>query len=151
MRGDDDKGRDQKRPGFADIDSNHDGFITQAELDQYKQQQRNAKIGRYFEKLDANGDGKIDKSEFAKYRAHDEQRRATFADIDSNRDNFISQAELEQFSQKQREQRVADSSQSRKDAQTRHFEKMDLNGDGKIDKNEFAKYSNRKQRDSDDR
>lgn len=71
-----------------------------------------------FERLDADGNGRIDQQEFA--RAHD----VRFARIDADGDGAITLAELENAARKERIER--------------RFKRMDADADGQVTRAEFA-------------
>lgn len=88
-----------------------------------------------FAKMDANGDGKIDKSELSSF--FDEMAQKTgksmdvdkiFAEVDTNNDGYISKEE--DVAQEAKMQ------QMHKDP----FTQMDVNGDGQVDKSEFSSF-----------
>lgn len=88
--------------------------------DDEKKQPPAGKLGnldksKMFEKMDADGDGKVTKDEYKKYR---EQASA-------------------QLKEKAKNQKVAGLMNSVLD---KLFEKMDANGDGKVTKDEFEKF-----------
>ena len=79
---------------FAAMDVNHDGVVTQAEFDRYRARQGNAPAkgieamshvgGRWFERADADGDGRVTLMEA-------QARPLRFFDIaDTNRDGVVS-------------------------------------------------------------
>ena len=122
---------------FARLDTNHDGFVTTAELDASKGQRAGRvrerlqqRGGKAFERIDANKDGQISRQEFDARRQAREQRVAagqsrmrhagmaglgkrifTMADVD--RDGRVSLAEAQQTA-------------------LAHFDRADLNHDGQL-------------------
>ncbi len=49
---------------FAQVDANHDGFITQDEMKAMHERQRTEMRGKHFETMDGNKDGSISRAEF---------------------------------------------------------------------------------------
>ncbi|MEM1297827.1 MAG: calcium-binding protein [Pseudomonadota bacterium] len=80
-------------------------------------QDRGAKL---FEKVDANGDGRITQGEAAEFRA------ARFARMDENGDGALTLAEIQSAAKRRVPERAA-----------KRFEKMDGNGDGAVTRTEF--------------
>jgi len=76
-----------------------------------------------FQRIDTNGDGRIDAQEFAK--AHE----VRFERMDANGDGVVTQAELEESARKERAER--------------HFKRLDADGDGQVTKAEFAAVGDR--------
>jgi len=71
-----------------------------------------------FERLDENGDGRVDKAEFANGGAK------RFDSMDANADGVVTMAEFEEFDRRQRIER--------------RFRRMDADGDGFVTEAEFA-------------
>lgn len=121
-------------PEFFDrFDRNGDGVITTDEVTIFERGQRGKRDGRgprpdvrsgkgsahFLEKFDANGDGKVGKDEFP------HERR--FTEMDADGDGFLSKEEIEEALDKRlRESNVG------------FFERFDLNGDGKVTREEFT-------------
>jgi Ca2+-binding EF-hand superfamily protein len=93
---------------FARVDANHDGAITQDELQALKvggkaraQRTGGPRNGAgFFERLDTNRDGQVTRAELdtarAQRKAANQQRgEGVFARLDSNRDGAISRAEFD--------------------------------------------------------
>jgi len=93
---------------FQEMDANHDGKVTQAEIEAFESA-RAAEI-------DANHDGKITADEIQAFREKERTKReaARLARMDSNGDGTVSVQEYEA-------------------AQTWRLARMDRNGDGTID------------------
>ena len=123
---------------FARLDTNRDGYLTQAEVDaargQFaeKRRERTAERGgAAFDRLDANKDGQVSRQEWDSGRQAREQRMAgagqmhgmhragmgfggrMFGMADANKDGRVSLAEAQA-------------------AALQHFDRVDLNHDGKI-------------------
>ncbi|NJR72208.1 MAG: hypothetical protein HC782_03925 [Gammaproteobacteria bacterium] len=96
------------------IDVNSDGKVSRDEAAKYKG------VAKHFDNVDANNDGYLTKDEMKAQRAKSIQ--AKFRAIDGNQDGRISRAEAD--------------AKTPKIAQ--HFDKLDTNKDGYIDKNEMA-------------
>ena len=78
-------------------------------------------MGRFFEHMDTNSDGKVS---YEEHRVRCDER---FSSMDLDSDGFVTKAEAEQA----RETRQAEFAQKR-------FEAMDTNGDGSVTKEEAA-------------
>lgn len=78
---------------------------------------------RAFEKLDANGDGKIDPSEF------NAPRKDRFDAMDQNGDHAITIKEIEKYRENAREERLE-----------KRFAALDANGDGKVTRDEIREH-----------
>lgn len=104
------------------IDTDGDGKFSREEVAKYKG------IAKDFDKIDTNKDGYITKDEMKAQR--DKKVAAKLKAIDANQDGRISRAEA--------------------DAKTpmiaKHFDKLDRNGDGFIDKDEMATARQHRQR-----
>ena len=136
---------------FAHLDANHDGFVTQDELEASAQAMRarmsqgiaqhSAKI---FDRLDANHDGVITKAEFDAAMANrpqtaDSNRRAPNWDrlatrFDSNHDGQISRAEFDAVRAQHEQQMAKDGKPHMHGAglASQMFAKADLNHDGRV-------------------
>jgi Ca2+-binding EF-hand superfamily protein len=122
---------------FARLDTNRDGFITQAEsqaaraafkgragqrdLDPAARQQR---ADRAFERLDTNRDGSISRTEFAARGGRDGARHAGFRRDGNFGQRIFAMADLN------RDNRV--SLQEATTAALQHFDRADLNRDGQV-------------------
>jgi len=83
---------------FGKLDTNGDGFVTQAELDAQRterearfQEHRGdimEKGGKLFSHIDANSDGVVDQSEALKFA------EARFSKLDSNSDGVVERSEF---------------------------------------------------------
>lgn len=78
------------------------------------------RAGHFFEKFDANDDGKVSAEEF------DQTRMFNFEDIDTDQSGGVSMEEMTAHREKMRAQR-----------QKKHFDKVDSDGNGEISKAEF--------------
>lgn len=99
-----------------------------------------------FAKMDTDGDGTIDKAEFAAFGQQQQQTNAVsgmpsadeiFSQMDSDGDGSVSKAEFEAF--KPPKPPEADGTQGQGDL-SKMFSKIDTNGDGTISKSEFATF-----------
>ena len=97
---------------FTEVDANKDGFITEDEMKPKAKAQTSEKKGKgkgkgkgmptyaeLLEKMDANKDGKLAESEAKGPLKND------FAKVDTDKDGFISKAELENAPKPERKQR----------------------------------------------
>ncbi|MEO5773497.1 MAG: calcium-binding protein [Sphingomicrobium sp.] len=106
---------------FARVDANHDGAITQDELQAVGKARPNRmgaarNGGGFFERLDSNRDGQVTRGEFDAARAARAQQRAggqerrgegMFARLDTNRDGAITRAEFDAARQQRGERNGA--------------------------------------------
>ncbi len=98
---------------FDKFDSDEDDFITKAEYMDF--------IDERFLKMDTNRDGTITRGDLYDSRFYTflpELAQAVFRDSDTDMDTFITKDEMIK-------------------AEEARFEKMDLNGDGKLSRDEF--------------
>ena len=106
--------QDEMKAKLQAIDIDGDGKFSREEIAKYKG------IAKDFDKIDTNKDGYLTKDEMKAQRA--KKVAAKLKAIDANQDGRISRAEA--------------------DAKTpmiaKHFDKLDRNGDGFIDKDEMA-------------
>ncbi|PSL19659.1 EF-hand domain-containing protein [Shimia abyssi] len=117
------KGQGGKHRGmqinFEELDTNGDGFVTQAEMD--------AHAAARFAKMDTNGDGALSADELEAAVAERAQERAKkgaarmIEHRDANGDGVLSQDEM-----KPKAERSA-----------KMFDRLDSDGDGQISKEEF--------------
>lgn len=133
---------------FAKLDTNHDGFIGEDELDARKdrRQQRAERFdpSKMFDRMDANHDGKITTAEAE--AAHSQRvqgkpgkpanAQATamgglFARADTNKDGVITRAEFEVLGQ-QRKARMEQAGMHRGGMVGHMFGTADANKDGKV-------------------
>ena len=136
---------------FARLDTNHDGYITEAEVqavDAARAQKRQARAQRFdpskiFDRLDRDHDGKITVAEAAARRGHRAQpgrAQATgftgmFARADSNKDGVVTRAEFESTGEqlRTRMQHLA----AARGGTSGLFANADANKDGRISKDEL--------------
>lgn len=102
-----------------------------------------------FQKLDANGDGSVDKSEFTgslQSKGVDSSKAdALFAKLDKDGDGSISQTELAKGTRRAHHHRRAEEPQSTSDAASTGtmsdlFANIDADGDGNVSKTEFEAF-----------
>ncbi|WP_206861153.1 EF-hand domain-containing protein [Lysobacter changpingensis] len=119
---------------FDQLDKNRDG-----KLDQSERPHRKGHGGRHgghgggyghIVKADADGDGRISRTEAGSLRFINEK----FADIDANRDGYIVRSELTKYHERMRPQHEAERA---KRAEER-FASADLNKDGKLSRVEVS-------------
>lgn len=137
---------------FARLDTNHDGFITQPEIDAL-QAQRAQRIeqraerfdpSKVFARLDLNHDGKITAAEAEAARSQHAETKGgnpakanatafggLFARADANKDGVITKAEFDTMGQ-QIKARMEQAGMHRGHAGARLFETADSNKDGKV-------------------
>jgi Ca2+-binding EF-hand superfamily protein len=141
---------------FARFDSNHDGFITKAEIDALhaqraqKAEQRAQRFdpSKIFDRLDLNHDGRITVAEAQAERsqrlqakggehapAHGGGFTGLFARADSNKDGAVTRAEFETMGEQLRT-RMQHASMARRGG-SRLFETADSNKDGRISQAEL--------------
>ena len=137
---------------FARLDTNHDGFITQTEIDALQAQraqrmeQRAAKFdpSKMFDRLDLNHDGQITTAEAEAARSQRAQAKGgkpakanatafggLFARADTNKDGVITKAEFDTMGQ-QMKARMEKAGMNRGHMGGRMFETADTNKDGKV-------------------
>lgn len=113
---------------FGKLDTNRDGFVTQAETDAIKAQRKATREARFFDRFDANKDGSITRAEFAAAPTVDRKanRRAgkrhgagggILGRSDLDRDGRVSLAEAQQ-------------------AALQRFDRADANRDGQLTREE---------------
>ena len=138
---------------FARLDTNHDGYITEAEVeavDAARAQKRQARAQKFdpskiFDRLDRDHDGKISVAEAAAGRGNRKsataaQPQATgftgmFARADSNKDGVVTRAEFESTGERLRA-RMQHLAAARGGA-SRLFANADTNRDGRISEAEL--------------
>lgn len=79
------------------------------------------------EEMDKNADKKVSLDEFTQVKM--DWIKKKFSKLDTNKDGFITQKEMDQKREQYREKR--------NEFKTSRFEKLDTNKDGQISKNEF--------------
>ena len=111
---------------FAKFDADGDGFIVAAEvMPESGRRRARYDVGSgkdsaaFLQRYDKNGDGSVDKKEFA------HERR--FKEIDADANGVLSRAEVEQSLDKARSERSFD-----------FIERFDLDRDGKVTRDEFT-------------
>ena len=77
-----------KQPGFDRLDTNHDGFVTEAEYDALPASKNYPNVKSWMAKLDTNGDDKVSLEEWNTARVK------AFEMADKNHDGFIEQSEF---------------------------------------------------------
>jgi len=136
---------------FARVDTNRDGFITEAEVQamaaqrQAKRAERVQKNGQrranVFERLDADRNGAITQAEaqaVAAKRQAPEQRRANlFARLDANRDGSITRAEFDAAAAQRVQRRGLRGAHAAR-LGGRLIERADADKDGRISLAEFT-------------
>ncbi len=128
---------------FDRIDRNHDGRITADERPRHgrhsghdarrrggRGEGRRGEGMRGLARLDANGDGRIGRDELAGR----ERVLAKFAELDGNRDGFLTRGELREFGRKRHEQQHA----TREQRFAEKFRTIDTDRDGRLSKAEAA-------------
>ena len=96
------------------MDANGDGKISRDEASKYKN------LAKVFDKIDTNNDGYLSKDELQAHRAKKAQGK--FKAIDNNQDGRISRAEAD----------------AKAPMLAKNFDKLDVNKDGFIDKQEMS-------------
>jgi len=136
----------QVRTGFARVDANRDGFVTQAEAQQVRgavRGQRGERREARFAQLDANRDGSISRAEFfakrgrgdrAERRAERLERRAERRQGRAGMIGRIGNARLFQRIDQNRDGRVSLAEATT--ARLRAFDRVDANRDGRITREE---------------
>lgn len=133
-----DTGRFQLKDKFAQIDTNKDAYLTKEELMAFGKEHGHGhhpggQRGDFFKKLDTDGDGKISKAEADKLDKGRFNLKEKFAEIDTNKDAYLSKEELMAFGKK-------DGHGPRPGVKHEGpFEKLDTDKDGKISKAEVDK------------
>lgn len=138
---------------FARLDTNHDGYITEAEVqavDAARAQKRQARAEKFdpskiFDRLDRDHDGKITVAEAAARRGHRASAGAgssqatgftgMFARADANKDGVVTRAEFESTGEQLRA-RMQHLAAARGGA-SRLFANADVNKDGRISEAEL--------------
>ena len=140
---------------FARLDTNHDGYITEPEVqavDAARAQKRQARAQRFdpskiFDRLDRDHDGKITVAEAAARPGHPAGAGAAhshstgfigmFARADANKDGVVTRAEFESTGEQLRA-RMQHLAAARGGA-SRLFQNADVNKDGRISKDELER------------
>ncbi len=140
---------------FIETDINGDNFITKEERKAHKEGKRAKRESGRFDRLDANNDGVITRNEFEAHSADRAQMREARRDInqDGNVDQFDKEARREKMREmrKQRgDRQTGDRRRMNPDADgdgfvsraehdaavEKMFERLDVNGDGYLEKGE---------------
>lgn len=137
---------------FARLDTNHDGYITEAEVqavDAARAQKREARAEKFdpskiFDRLDRDHDGKITVAEAAARRGHRTGAAPSqaagftgmFARADANKDGVVTRAEFESTGEQLRA-RMQHLAALRGGAASRLFANADANRDGRISEPEL--------------
>jgi Ca2+-binding EF-hand superfamily protein len=137
---------------FARLDTNRDGFITQAEIDALqaqraqKMEQRAQRFdpSKFFGRLDLNHDGQITKAEAEAARSQHAEAKGgkpakanatafggLFARTDTNKDGVVTKAEFDTMGE-QMKARMEQAGTHRGHIGGRLFETADANKDGKV-------------------
>jgi Ca2+-binding EF-hand superfamily protein len=128
---------------FERFDKDKDGFVSEAEFNDARQQRRRGGGGGKvtFADFDTNKDGKLSREEFnaGLLDVAEKAREAIpqFEDYDTNKDGRISEAEFNDARAKRQE---ADGGQRRGGRGGGSFADMDGNKDGGVTKDEFEAY-----------
>jgi hypothetical protein len=77
-----------KRPGFDHLDTNHDGFVSEAEIDALPAAQKNPNLKGWVAKFDQDKDNKVSVAEW------DAKRAKAFETADKNHDGAIEASEV---------------------------------------------------------
>jgi Ca2+-binding EF-hand superfamily protein len=132
---------------FTQLDLNHDGSITAAELaaskakfDERASKSAPKRIEKAFDRLDSNHDGKITEADLDAKRSAKSKRRAgssLFARADANKDGVVTRAEYDAAvaSGKIKSRHAS----MRGNAIARLFDEADVNKDGRISLEEAQK------------
>jgi len=110
--------RGQKGPNFADLDKNGDNVLSQSEV--------RGRMLDNFAQLDKDGNGTLSQDEMPQAKGGHQHKRPTFADLDTNKDGSLSEAEYN----------IQPKGHKAKGHQGQYFQKMDKNSDGVLDKTE---------------
>lgn len=123
---------------FSMVDTNNDGFISKTELSGLMSGSLGVQNEQVFSNLDKDGDGFITKEEYMSFYSNvnannsvKDGLEAKFSEIDTDKDDKISSAEMENFRRGNLNNDVDDL-----------FTILDANGDNKITKHEFDTFFN---------
>lgn len=150
---------------FAKIDADSDKFISEKELNTFREermkvkeekgkQMKNADKAPTFESLDLDKDGKISESEFLsahkkmtknnknskKGRNNMKPNIPEFKDLDKDRNGMVSEEEYIEFRQARMKAQADKGGQMKNAANAPTFESIDTNKDGNIDETEFENH-----------
>lgn len=131
---------------FDRFDKDKDGFVSEAEFNDARQQRRRGGGGKVtFADFDENKDGKLSREEFnaGLMDVAEKAREAIpqFEDYDTSKDGRISEAEYNDARAKRQEAQGADGGGRRRGGQGgASFADMDANKDGGVTKDEFEAY-----------
>jgi len=123
---------------FAEVDSNKDGFVTLDEIISHPsgeaEQHHVPMIKKNFPKSDANGDGKLNREEWVAFTEMDDAGEDIFAEVDSNKDGFVTLDEIISHPSGEAEKHHLPMIK-------KNFPKADANGDGALNREEWAAFT----------
>jgi len=134
------QGRTAAAALLKQMDTNGDKYISQSELNSATTKTANQNALKYYSKLDANGDGKLNASELAAVTKNGRQGLVDAAkllkELDANGDKSVSKAEF--LSATTQDSSGTTSAKTATERYKESFKKFDTNGDGKLRASELA-------------